>query len=182
MLCNVIKHNYVFIISLTVKGRWCGSVKCVAAHTPRPCYFNSIWCQWKCLYSISHIKPRQHTGGLAVIYCLQCVDDRLSDSSHSGWDEGEHGEGERRWFHVTDVDENHFLFYGCTLLSQVTSAAECERAVLMWGGGLLAGCGGDARGIMQILAVKGKWFKWRVCYKWLWIDMYSWINCHFTFY
>ena len=147
MLCNVIKHNYVFIISLTVKGRWCGSVKCVAAHTPRPCYFNSIWCQWKCLYSISHIKPRQHTGGLAVIYCLQCVDDRLSDSSHSGWDEGERSEGERRWFHVTDVDENHFLFYGCTLLSQFTSAAECERAVLTWGGGrgggLLAGCRGD---------------------------------------
>lgn len=34
MLCNVIKHNYVIIISLAVKGRWCGSVKCVTAHTP----------------------------------------------------------------------------------------------------------------------------------------------------
>lgn len=26
-----------------------------------------------------------------------------------------------------------------------------------------------------------KWFKWRVCYKLLWTDMYSWINCHFKF-
>ena len=36
---------------------------------------------------------------------------------------------------MTDVDENHFLFYGCTLLSQFTSVAESERAVMMWRGG-----------------------------------------------
>lgn len=44
---------------------------------------------------------------------------------------------------MTDVDGNHFLFYGCMPLSQFTSATQRETVVVTGMGVLLAGYGHD---------------------------------------
>lgn len=76
-----------------------------------------------------------------MIYCLECRGEKLSDSSHFGWDGGNTTRRNKKWFHVTDVHESHFLFYGCLLLSRFTSTAQCERLVVTVMGVLLAGHG-----------------------------------------
>lgn len=42
---------------------------------------------------------------------------------------------------MTDVDENHFGFYGCMLLSLLASATQCEGVLVTGIGVLLAGNG-----------------------------------------
>lgn len=67
----------------------------------------------------------QNTWGLVVIYCVEGLDKKLSDSFHFGWDEGNtmrRNRGDVLW---QTVDENHFLLHGC-----ITSAEQRERVVV----------------------------------------------------
>lgn len=67
----------------------------------------------------------QNTWGSVAIYCVEGLDEKLSDSFHFGWDERNtmrRNRGDVLW---QTVDENHFLLHGC-----ITSAEQRERVVV----------------------------------------------------